>query len=77
MASRGHPIVGDRTYGGVNAAKRLTDRRLINAVTALNRQALHAASLGFIHPVSGEAMHFESALPADITLLMEVLHEET
>jgi 23S rRNA pseudouridine1911/1915/1917 synthase len=76
MASRGHPIVGDRTYGGVNAAKRLTERRLIDAVSAMNRQALHAASLGFVHPVSGKAMNFESTLPADITLLMEVLHEE-
>lgn len=76
MASRGHAIVGDRTYGGTNTARRLTGRRVIDAVSALKRQALHAASLGFIHPVDGRPMQFESALPADIALLMEALHEE-
>lgn len=77
MASRGHAIVGDRTYGGASAPHRLTGRRLIDAVAALKRQALHAASLGFVHPVSGKTMSFASEFPADIASLMEALHEET
>jgi 23S rRNA pseudouridine1911/1915/1917 synthase len=77
MASRGYPIVGDPTYGSAKAARNLTRRRLIDAVAALGRQALHAASLGFIHPVTGETMSFESDLPPDIAELLEALHEET
>lgn len=77
MASRGHPIVGDQTYGSMRAARRLTQRRLIDALSALQRQALHAASLGFVHPVTGESMSFESNLPPDIAGLLEALNEET
>jgi len=76
MASRGLAVVGDRTYGGANAARRLTRRRLIDAVSALKRQALHAASLGFIHPVTGMQMDFQSDLPPDIALLLDALREE-
>jgi 23S rRNA pseudouridine1911/1915/1917 synthase len=74
MASRGHPIVGDPTYGSAKAARNLTDRRLADAVSALGRQALHAARLGFVHPVTGRPMSFESDLPADIAALLEALH---
>lgn len=77
MASRGHPIVGDATYGSTRAARGLTQKRLIDAVSALHRQALHAASLGFIHPVTGKSMSFESDLPADIAGLLEALREGT
>ncbi len=77
MASRGHPLVGDRTYGSMRAARGLTGRRLIDAVSALGRQALHAATLGFIHPVTGQSMSFESDLPSDIAGLLGALHEET
>jgi 23S rRNA pseudouridine1911/1915/1917 synthase len=77
MASRGHAIVGDPTYGSARAARGLTSKRLIDAVAALHRQALHAASLGFIHPVGGQSMSFESDLPPDIAGLLGALHEET
>ena len=40
------------------------------ALDALGRQALHAATLGFTHPVTGEEMMFESALPADMARLV-------
>ncbi len=53
LASIGHPLVGDATYGGAPAA-------------GLQRQALHAARLGFAHPVTGEALAFAAALPADL-----------
>ncbi len=76
MASLGHPIVGDRTYGSMRAAKRLESGLVREAVQKLGRQALHASSLGFVHPVTGEFMHFESALPADIAHLLSVLRDE-
>lgn len=68
MASIGHPLLGDPVYGR-------TPPRLKPILHELHfaRQALHAAVLGFIHPVSGAALRFESPLPADMTgLLVEL-----
>jgi 23S rRNA pseudouridine1911/1915/1917 synthase len=45
------------------------------AVAAFPRQALHAAVLGFKHPITGEELRFESALPADIAALLDVLRK--
>ncbi len=53
LSSRGHPLLADALYGGAPAL-------------GMTRQALHAARLGFDHPASGQAMRFESALPADL-----------
>lgn len=53
MASIGHPLVGDALYGGAEAA-------------GLTRQALHAFRLGFVHPVTGRSMEFQSPPPADL-----------
>jgi 23S rRNA pseudouridine1911/1915/1917 synthase len=76
MASRGHPIVGDRTYGSARAARGVTDRNLLDALSALTRQALHASCLGFIHPETGKTMEFESELPADIARLLGALCDD-
>ena len=68
MASIGHPLLGDPVYGR-------TPPRLRPILQELHfaRQALHAAVLGFIHPVSGAALRFESTLPADMAgLLVEL-----
>lgn len=66
----GHPVFGDKKYGGDQIVKGTTFskyRQFIgNCFSVLPRQALHARELGFIHPVTGEAMHFVSPLPADI-----------
>jgi 23S rRNA pseudouridine1911/1915/1917 synthase len=64
MAFAGHPLVGDAAYGR---------RRGPGPLGTFPRQALHAASLGFVHPVSGEALRFEAPLPADIAGLIETL----
>ena len=61
----GHPLVGDTVYG------RRPRRRASSA--AFPRQALHAASLGFVHPVTGAPLRFEAPLPADMTELLESL----
>ncbi len=68
MASIGHPLLGDPVYG--RATPRL---RPILTQLHFARQALHAAVLGFIHPVTGANLRFESKLPADMTgLLVEL-----
>jgi 23S rRNA pseudouridine1911/1915/1917 synthase len=67
MASIGHALLGDPVYGRAGPLKKYLD--------SLNfrRQALHAGVLGFIHPVTGETMHFESPLPADMVALITSL----
>ncbi len=68
MSSIGHPLLGDPVYGR-------TPQRLRPILNQLHfaRQALHAAVLGFIHPVTGAKLRFESKLPADMTgLLVEL-----
>ncbi|WP_299499505.1 RluA family pseudouridine synthase [uncultured Roseobacter sp.] len=74
MAHAGHGLVGDPTYGGKRklAAKALSDGAH-EAVRAFARQALHAAVLGFDHPISGEKMRFEAPLPEDMAALLRNL----
>ncbi|MCB1520186.1 MAG: RNA pseudouridine synthase [Hyphomicrobiaceae bacterium] len=74
LAHIGHPLLGDATYaaGFKASAKRLAPAQSA-ALGRLRRQALHAAELGFEHPVTGERLHFESALPADMKALIEAL----
>jgi 23S rRNA pseudouridine1911/1915/1917 synthase len=66
LASRGTPVLGDAVYGSGPPAQAV---RAAMAEAGLRRQALHAAMLGFVHPVSGTAMRFESPLPADMAAL--------
>lgn len=64
----GHPIVADAMYGGMGGPP---SRRALAA--ALGRHALHAAQLGFRHPVSGVELDFESPLPPDLQGLLAQL----
>jgi 23S rRNA pseudouridine1911/1915/1917 synthase len=74
MAHLGHPLLGDETYGkGFKSSIHKLPEGAQAALKALGRQALHAAVLGFEHPLTGEAMHFESEAPADLSALMEAL----
>lgn len=66
LASKGAPCLGDPVYGSGQPAAAV---REVIAAAGLARQALHAAVLGFVHPVSGEALRFESPLPADMAAL--------
>ena len=63
LASIGLPILGDALYGKVTGA------------VGLERPALHARVLGFVHPTSGERLHFESGFPADLRDAVERLRE--
>lgn len=77
LAERGHPIVADDLYGGRrNHPKTPKTRPEAAALRRMGRQALHAATLGFIHPVSGEEMRFEAPLPADMQALCTSLFGE-
>jgi 23S rRNA pseudouridine1911/1915/1917 synthase len=58
LASIGHPVVGDRDYGGVRAA------------LTVPRMFLHAEHLAFDHPVTGEALAFDAPLPADLAAVL-------
>lgn len=74
MSHLGHPLLGDQLYGSGFATKasRLPEAAR-DALTALGRQALHAAMLGFAHPATGEELFFESEPPADFANLQEAL----
>ena len=72
LTSLGHPLLGDPVYGRTPAKlKSLLDQ------LDFARQALHAAVLGFVHPVSGAALRFESALPADMGALLVELRNNS
>ncbi|MXO88855.1 RluA family pseudouridine synthase [Alteraurantiacibacter aestuarii] len=66
LASIGHALLGDPVYGRANAQIRPVLKRL-----EFNRQALHAAILGFNHPVNGNFLRFSSELPADMRELID------
>lgn len=74
MAHTGHGLVGDQTYGG---RRKLSQKALPEAaypaLAAFDRQALHAAELGFDHPVTGEYLLFEADLPDDMAGLLSSL----
>jgi 23S rRNA pseudouridine1911/1915/1917 synthase len=74
MAHAGHGLIGDPVYGGKRKlpAKALS-QDVLDAVQDFGRQALHAAVLGFRHPVSGENLRFEAPLPDDMRVLLELL----
>jgi 23S rRNA pseudouridine1911/1915/1917 synthase len=74
LAHIGHPIMGDETYAtGFKTKATHLSSAAQTALKALGRQALHAAVLGFTHPVSGERLRFEAPLPADMRALVEAL----
>ncbi len=68
MASLGHPLLGDPVYG----RSRPEHRELLNRLK-FNRQALHAARLGFVHPVTSAALCFDSEIPQDMQELFSEL----
>ena len=75
MKHIGHPIFCDKVYGGKLIVKgnRFTNykRFVENSFRIIERQALHAKSLGFIHPSTKKEVYFESKLPEDMSLLLD------
>lgn len=75
MKHIGHTLFNDERYGGEKILKGTTFTKykqfVDNAFKALPRQALHAKTLGFVHPSSGEQMRFDSPIPADMQACIE------
>ncbi len=71
----GHPLFNDATYGGDQILKGTIFTKykqfVHNCFKILPRQALHAKTLGFIHPITREKMHFDSELPSDFVKLLD------
>jgi 23S rRNA pseudouridine1911/1915/1917 synthase len=77
LTSRGHPLIGDTTYGGAQTKKLREFTAAGSAsIRAFPRQALHAATLGFLHPITGARHQFECPLPEDLEMLRNVLAKE-
>jgi 23S rRNA pseudouridine1911/1915/1917 synthase len=74
MAHIGHPLLGDPTYGtGFKSSARKLSQSTQDALKSLNRQALHAETLGFEHPRGGRQMRFVSPKPGDFDRLLTAL----
>ncbi len=75
MKHIGHPLFNDETYGGDKILKGTTFTKyrqfVQNCFAICPRQALHAQTLGFVHPLTGEGMEFSSELPRDMTDVIE------
>jgi 23S rRNA pseudouridine1911/1915/1917 synthase len=71
MASIGHPLLGDPVYGRASV-----NLRELSPGFTFDRQALHAARLGFVHPATSVALSFESNMPADMQELFSHLSVE-
>jgi len=71
-----HPLVGDPLYGGRLKLPAGASAELAEALRGFPRQALHAHRLELRHPITGEAMAWESPLPEDLRQLIEVLRQD-
>ncbi|RJP23507.1 MAG: RluA family pseudouridine synthase [Candidatus Abyssobacteria bacterium SURF_5] len=74
MAYIGHPVVGDAAYG--TRPKRFLEQmepNVIDAITNLRQHMLHAETLGFQHPVTGESLEFTAPLPDEFSRLLKLL----
>jgi 23S rRNA pseudouridine1911/1915/1917 synthase len=76
MAHLACPVIGDPVYAsGFESKKRALPEDVRSAIISLDRQALHAAVLGFEHPLSGETVRFEVGLPGDMSCVLRVFKD--
>lgn len=75
MKHLGHPLFNDSTYGGNEVVKGTIFSKyrqfVENCFKLLPRQALHAKTLGFVHPITGKKMNFDSELPEDFKSVID------
>ncbi len=76
MAHIRHPLVGDQVYGGRLRLPPKSSEALIDSLRSFPRQALHAARLGFVHPLTQEEMEWSVPLPQDMQNLLQVLKQD-
>lgn len=77
MAHLKHPIVGDPLYGGPLKLPKGATEELIATLRGFKRQALHAETLEFSHPVTGEPVRCTAPVPDDLRELVRALHDDT
>ncbi|HCY46855.1 MAG TPA: RNA pseudouridine synthase [Flavobacteriales bacterium] len=75
MAYKGNSLLGDQQYGKKNIRFKKINEDFEDKLKVLSRQALHAKSLGFIHPTSKKNMSFESKLPKDFKKILDLLNK--
>ncbi len=77
MAHLKHPIIGDPLYGGALKLPKGATDELVAQLRGFRRQALHAETLEFMHPITGEAIRNSAPVPADMLALMKALREDS
>ncbi|WP_449284130.1 23S rRNA pseudouridine(1911/1915/1917) synthase RluD [Luteimonas qiangzhengi] len=77
MQHQRHPIVGDQLYGGPVKLPKGSSGEVIAGLRGFRRQALHAETLEFIHPVSGEPVRATAPAPDDLLALIRMLREDS
>jgi 23S rRNA pseudouridine1911/1915/1917 synthase len=76
LASIGTPLIGDPVYGtGFKSKLRKLPLAAQDKLASFKRQALHAAALTFVHPLTGTLLEFKSPLPDDFAMIVEALKE--
>ena len=75
LSSIGHPLLGDPTYGGRRSLAAIEPPALRHGLQKLPRQALHAVTLGFTHPVFRGRLEFSSPLPEDMEEILGLLRK--
>ncbi len=75
LSEAGYPLLGDPVYGGSGRLANLRDPVLRKMIKELGRQALHAGTLGIIHPATGEYLEFNADLPEDMAGIIQYLEK--
>jgi len=75
MSFKGNPIIGDKSYGKTQKKFKNIDASIEKKINNFNRQALHAKSLGFIHPKTNKEIFLEAIRPKDFDMLIENLNK--
>ena len=75
LSSRGYGVIGDPVYGGSGRIRDIKNVELKNALKKLDRQALHAAKLSFLHPETGQRVVFVAEIPDDLQELCRALRK--
>lgn len=80
LSAQGHPVLGDQMYGGrhkqVLQLNKSQQPLALKLLQMMPRQALHAKTLGFIHPETGQELLFDSELPADMQQVIDFLETQ-
>jgi 23S rRNA pseudouridine1911/1915/1917 synthase len=77
MAHLRHPIIGDQLYGGALKLPKGASDELVAQLRGFKRQALHAETLEFVHPITGETISNSAPPPADMLALLQALRDDS